>query len=233
MIDQWLSTLSDIIASNFWIAPIIALLAGILTSVLPCALSSVPLVIGYVGGIGDNNAKRSFRLSVTFALGMALTFTGLGTLASILGRLMAFSGRWLYIGIGVLMILMALQTWGIYNFIPSTYLTDKAGKTGKKGFFGAFIAGILGGVFSSPCSTPVLIVILGIVAGGGNILWGILLLLLYAIGHSFFVVAAGTSAGFVKTIIKSGEYGIFSKILQILMGTAILVLGLYMLYLGL
>jgi thiol:disulfide interchange protein len=63
------------------------------------------------------------------------------------------------------MILMALQTWGIFEIIPSSYLISK---NTKKGFAGAFITGILGGIFSSPCSTPVLIALLAIVAGKGS-----------------------------------------------------------------
>ncbi len=229
MIEQWLETLSTLIFDNFWIAPLLALLAGILTSVTPCALVSVPLVIGYVGGTGNNDPKKAFRLSLTFAAGMAVTFTALGTAASLLGRLMGSSGNWWFIALGILMLLMALQTWEIYNFIPATYLT---GKSTKKGYVGAFLAGILGGIFSSPCATPVLIVLLGIVAQSGNVGWGILLLLLYSIGHSFLVLAAGTSIGFVTKLTSSNKYGVFSKILKIFMGSVILLIAFYMFYLG-
>jgi len=126
-------------------------------------------------------------------------------------------------------VLMALQTWEVYNFIPSTFL---ASKSTKKGYIGALIAGILGGVFSSPCSTPVLIVLLALVAGQGNILWGILLLLLYSIGHSVLVLAAGTSMGFVKKLTASEKYGKASKVLKIVMGCLILLIAFYMFYLG-
>ena len=154
MINDWLEALSQSISGNMWIAPFIALLAGLLTSVTPCSLSSIPLVIGYVGGTGNKDTKRSFKLSLIFALGMAITFTVLGTVASLLGKLMQGTGQWWYIALGVLMVLMVLQTWEIFNFIPSTYLTSK---NTKRGYIGALIAGILGGIFSSPCSTPVLI----------------------------------------------------------------------------
>lgn len=229
MINQWLEILSTLISQSFWLAPLLALLAGILTSVTPCALTSVPLVIGYVGGTGNNDPKKAFRLSLTFALGMAATFTSLGTAASMLGKLMGTSSKWWYIALGILMLLMALQTWEIYNFIPSTYLISK---NTKKGYIGAFIAGILGGVFSSPCATPVLIVLLGIVAKSGNVVWGILLLLLYSIGHSVLVLIAGTSVGFVKKVTSSGRYGLFSKILKLLTGIIILLIAFYMFYLG-
>lgn len=229
MINQWLETLSILIARDLWLAPLLALVAGVLTSVTPCALSSVPLVIGYVGGTGNNDPRKAFRLSVTFALGMAVTFTALGTVASLLGMLMGTSSKWWYIALGVLMLLMALQTWEIYNIIPSTYLTSKST---KKGYIGAFIAGILGGIFSSPCATPVLVVLLGIVARSGNVAWGMALLLLYSVGHSVLVLVAGTSIGFVKKLTASNKYGTFSKVLKFMMGLAILAISLYMFYLG-
>jgi cytochrome c biogenesis protein CcdA len=163
-----LESLSELITKSGWLAPLLALFAGILTSFTPCSLSSIPLVIGYVGGVGRRDTKRALWLSVTFAAGAAVTFTVLGVVASLAGRLMGTSASWWYIILGILMILMALQTWGIFEIIPSSYLISK---NTKKGFVGAFVAGILGGIFSSPCSTPVLIALLAIVAGKGSILW--------------------------------------------------------------
>ena len=161
MIDNMLETLSVLIRQSMWLAPLLALFAGILTSVTPCALSSIPLVIGYVGGTANNDTKKAFKLSLTFAVGSALTFTTLGTVASLLGRLMGTSASWWYIMLGILMTLMALQTFEVYNFIPATHLISM---NTKKGYIGAFIAGVLGGIFSSPCATPVLVVFLGIVS---------------------------------------------------------------------
>ena len=224
-----LENLSQLIQTSGWLAPLLALLAGILTSFTPCSLSSIPLVIGYVGGTGQNDTKRAFRLSLTFAAGAAVTFTILGVIASIAGRLMGTSASWWYIILGVLMVLMALQTWGIFEIIPSSYLISK---NTKKGFAGAFIAGILGGVFSSPCSTPVLIALLAIVAGKGSIVWGILLLMLYSIGHGILAIIAGTSIGFVQKLSSSERYGKASTILKIVMGALILLIGFYMFYLG-
>ncbi len=229
MLNEWLEQLSTLIRSSVWLAPLLALLAGVLTSFTPCSLSSIPLVIGFVGGTGQRDTKRAFRLSLTFAAGAAVTFTALGVIASLAGRLMGTSTSWWYIILGVLMVLMALQTWGVFEIIPSSYLL---GKSTKRGYVGAFLAGILGGVFSSPCSTPVLIALLAIVAGQGSILWGILLLLLYSIGHGILAVVAGTSVGFVQKLSASEKYGKVSNILKIIMGALILLIGFYMFYLG-
>lgn len=228
MISELLDTLSILIIENVWIAPLLALLAGILTSVTPCSLSSIPLVIAYVGGTSDNT-KKSFKLSLAFALGSVITFTILGVSASLLGNLIGQSGKWWYLLLGVLMILMSLQVLGVYEFIPSTYLMSKSE---KKGYIGAIIAGILGGLFSSPCATPVLIVLLALVAGNGSVIWGAILLLMYSIGHSSLVIIAGTSMGAVRKLIQSDKYGRFSSVLKYIIGILIALIGLYMFYLG-
>jgi cytochrome c biogenesis protein CcdA len=229
MINDWLEQLSTIIAGNLWLAPLLALLGGLLTAFTPCSLSSVPLVIGYVGGYAGNDARKAFRYSLAFCGGMAVTFTALGTVASLLGRLLQFTGSWWYLILGVLMILMALQTWEIINIIPQSALMSK---NNKRGYLGAAVAGLLGGLFASPCATPVLIALLAVVAREGKIVWGIILLLLYSIGHSVLLMVAGTSVGFVKQLSRSERYGRASQILKIVMGSVILILGFYLLYLG-
>lgn len=229
MVNDWLAQIAEPLKNSTWLAPLLALLAGILTSVTPCSLSSVPLIIGYVGGTGERNTKKAFAYSVVFSAGTAVTFVALGILATSAGKLMGTSSPVWYMILGVLMILMALQAWELYSFIPSANLLSK---NKRRGFAGAFLAGVLGGIFSSPCSSSVLIALLAIVAGEGNLLWGILLILLYSIGHSTLVIAAGTSVGFVQKIKSSQRYGKAANVLKILMGTAILLIGLYMFWLA-
>ena len=200
-----------------------------INSVTPCSLSSVPLIVGYVGGTGERNTRKAFLYSATFAAGTAITFVTLGIVATSMGRLMGTSSPIWYAVLGVLMVLMALQTWEIFNFIPSVNLISK---NKRRGFFGAFLAGILGGIFSSPCSTPVLIALLAIVAGEGNLLWGILLMLLYSVGHSALVIVAGTSIGFVQKINASGNYKTVASVSKIIMGALILLIGFYMFWLA-
>ena len=229
MVDAWLSEIAKVISSNMWLAPILALVAGILTSVTPCSLSSVPLIIGYVGGVGERNTKKAFLYSAVFSLGTAVTFVTMGIIATSAGMLMGTSSPVWYIILGTLMVLMSLQTFGIFNFIPSVNLI---GKNKKKGIVGAFLAGVLGGIFSSPCSTPVLIALLAIVAGEGKMLWGILLMLLYSIGHSALVMVAGTSISFVQRINESNKYKTVAAVLKYIMGAAILLIGFYMFWLA-
>lgn len=229
MIDAWLDQIAHIIQDNMWLAPLFAILAGVLTSFTPCSLSNIPLIIGYVGGVGEKNTKKAFWYSVTFALGTAVCFITLGLVATSAGRLMGNSSQIWYLVLGILMVLMALQTWEIFQLIPSANLLSKSK---AKGMVGAFVAGILGGFFSSPCSTPVLIALLAIIAGKGNLFWGILLMFLYSIGHSVLVIIAGTSISFVKKISNNEQYNKLGNVLKIAMGAVILLIGFYMFWLA-
>ena len=229
MIDRWLSILGELISGSVWIAPLLALAAGVLTSFTPCSLSGIPLVIGYVGGYAGGDTKRAFRYSLAFCGGMAVTFTILGTLASVFGKLLSGTGPWWYILLGTLMALMALQMWDIINIIPQVPMLAKSA---RKGYAGAAVLGMLGGIFASPCATPVLIVLLAMVAQRGSLMWGMLLLLLYSIGHSVLLLAAGTSVGLANGLALSPRLGRLGQIFKIAMGGAILLLSFYMFYLG-
>lgn len=59
---------------------------------------------------------------------------------------------------------------------------------------------------------------------------GILLLLLYSIGHGILAVIAGTSIGFVQKLSQSKKHGKASTILKIVMGGVILLIGFYLFY---
>ena len=63
-------------------------------------------------------------------------------------------------------------------------------------------------------------------------LWGILLMLLYSIGHSALVMVAGTSVGFVQKINSNEKYKTAATVLKTVMGAAILLIGLYMFWLA-
>ena len=227
MLDSVLQRLSESIAESGWLSPVIALAAGLITSITPCALSQIPLVLGYVGK--EASPGKAFRLSLVYALGTAVTFTAFGIAAALLGNLIGNASWWWYLILGVLMILMALQMWGIVNIIPSTYL---AAINRKRGYLGALVAGVLGGIFSSPCSTPVLVALLSIASADGEVVKGGMLLLLYSIGCTALAVVLGSSPSLIRKLGQKESFRAVSKALNILLGIIVLAIGLYMLYLA-
>ena len=192
-----MNTLTGLMAENLWAAPVLSLFAGIVTSFTPCSLASVPMLLACVGAVGADR-KKSLRLSLAMAAGMAVTFGIFGSVASFIGHRMHEAGHWWAILMGVLMVFMALQVWGIVNIIPHIHLS-KYGT--KKGYAGAFLTGALSGVFASHCAVPVMIALLALVAElGRNALWGVLLMVLYALGHSLLLIGTGIGYGNIERI---------------------------------
>jgi cytochrome c biogenesis protein CcdA len=70
------------------------------------------------------------------------------------------------------------------------------------------------------------------VAQGGSLPWGVLLLFLYSVGHSVLLLAAGTSVGLANGLASSSRLGRLGQVFKIAMGGAILLLSFYMFYLG-
>lgn len=102
----------------------------------------------------------------------------------------------------------------------------------RKGHAGAFLAGVLGGFFSSPCASPVLVVLLGFVAQSGNMASGVMLLLLYSLGHSVLVLVAGTSISFVNQLAESKKFLVLGSTVKYVLGVSVLLVSFVMFYMG-
>lgn len=229
-LDTALAELSKVITENLWISPIIALVAGFLTSLMPCCISTLPLIIGYVSTSEDQSKKRSLKISLMFSLGMTITLTVIGVLAAFATIFMGqIAGNWWNIFLAVIMVLMTLQIWEVINIIPSTNAVTKAK---KRGYIGALIAGLLSGLFSSSCSTPVLIALFTIIASSDNLILGIVLLLFYSAGNSILSIVAGVSTGALNRITKNPAYGKLSVVIKVFLGILMLLFALYLFYLA-
>ena len=175
-------------------------LAGVMSSASPCVLATVPLVVGFVGGYSNGDRWRAFRCSLAFILGLSLTFTAFGAAAGLLGTMFGTLGGWWYVTAGVVAILMGLQMLGLYEIrLP----TRQGFKPKRGGIAGAFLLGLFFGVVSSPCATPVLVVLLTFVATKGQVLYGVALLFVYAVGHCLLMLVAGTFTGFIEAFAAS------------------------------
>jgi cytochrome c-type biogenesis protein len=178
---------------------LLVLLAGVLSSASPCVLAAVPLVVAAVGGTSASR-PRALALSGAFVLGLALCFTALGALAALTGRLLGDIGVGWQILLGVVLLAMGLHLAGLVR-LPLPRLN--AGRFRGAGLAGAFALGALTGTLSSPCATPVLVVVLSLVAFERKVLWGTTLLAAYSLGHVVLLFAAGAASGFAAAYLGS------------------------------
>ena len=175
-------------------------LAGVISSASPCVLVTIPLVVGFVGGYAEGDRWKAFRYSLAFILGLSLTFTAFGAAAGLLGTMFGTMGGWWHVAAGVVAVMMGLEMVGLYE-IRLPIQRDYKPKQG--GIVGSFLLGLFFGVVSSPCATPVLVVILAFVATKGQVLYGVALLFTYAIGHCMLMLAAGTFTGIIEAFAKA------------------------------
>ena len=204
-------------------------MGGILSSSSPCVLATIPLVIGYVGGYSEGDRRKAVLYSLTFILGLSLTFTVLGAIASVIGGLFGMVSRTWYFVVGGIAVVMGLHLIGLFEWnlpIP-IHLQPK-----KRGILGAFLLGLFFGIVSSPCATPVLALILTFVATKGEVVYGTSLLFIYALGHCALIFLAGTATGFVENFVKSKGISNVTTWGKRIGGSIVVFAGIYLIYLG-
>ena len=218
------NNIQHIIQNQHGLAFIAVFVGGLISAASPCVLAAIPLVIGYVGGYSEGNKKKAALFSLVFVLGLSITFTLLGAAASVMGQFLGFMGRWLYVGLAVIAILMGLQLMGIIS-IPLPFQKTRQLRT--KGLVGAFLLGMLTGTVSSPCATPVLAVILAYVSTQGDMVYGGSLLFVYALGHCALIFIAGLSIGLTESIVSAKGMKNFSLYAKKLSGALLVMIGVY------
>lgn len=222
--EAYLANLETLLQGQQAFAILLVFMAGILSAASPCVLAAIPLIIGYVGGYAEGSRARAAAFSAVFVLGLSLTFTILGAAAAYVGQLLGFLGDWLIYGVAALAILMGLHLMRIIA-VPMPLQRSVEVKT--RGLFGAFLLGLLTGAVSSPCATPVLAVVLGYVSAEGDILYGSLLLFVYAIGHCALIFAAGLSVGIAESLINSRGVKNWAVHAKKISGAALVCAGVY------
>ncbi len=189
-----------------------AVLLGLLTAVSSgCNLAVLAAVAGSAGSRQDARRRDVVLMCVCFALGTILAMSVIGSLVGYLGQV-AGSRLGLYgqAFMGVVVILFGLAVLGLLPFrLPRFQLAE--GKR-PRGLLNASIFGFAVGGGSTACTVaccgPLLPVALGLAALRGEVLWGALIMMLFAVGYTLPMAVAmlgislGRLAGFARRAAK-------------------------------
>jgi cytochrome c biogenesis protein CcdA len=199
---------------------LLVFLGGVVSSASPCVLAAVPLVVATVGGSAASRG-RALALSLAFVTGLALCFTALGAIAALTGSLIGDVG-WAWRAIlSAVLVAMGLHLTGLVE-LPMPRLEGRRFR--GAGLAGAFGLGALTGTLSSPCATPILVVVLSLVAFERKVLWGTTLLAAYSLGHVVLLLAAGAAAGFAAAYL-AGRTAVWAKRVHQVFGVILLGVG--------
>ncbi|MBP1661225.1 MAG: dsbD, partial [Candidatus Aminicenantes bacterium] len=94
---------SALLRHSPWLAIVAVFAGGVTTALNPCVLAMIPLLMSVVAGNRETTTvRRSLGYSLLFVLGLAVTFTALGLVSALMGRMFGdVGGFWKYAVAGV------------------------------------------------------------------------------------------------------------------------------------
>ncbi len=208
MIENLLGNPDAYLHGAFYVAIIAAYLGGLLASFTPCVYPVIPITVAYIGARSSASRTRGFLLSIVYVIGMASVYTALGGFAAMTGKLFGQiqTNLWVYLIVANICILMGLSMLGVFMLsIPVPQAVARFRPEEKnRGFLGSFLVGAVSGIIVGPCTTPVLAVLLSLIAARQSAIFGMTLMFVFSIGMGTLLVIVGTFSGLLSSIPKSG-----------------------------
>jgi cytochrome c-type biogenesis protein len=115
VLDDFVNQAGDYIQTNPWLAIVAVFLGGLLTASNPCVLAMIPLMMSFVAGRREDKSGvlRALSFSSVFVLGLAVTFTALGMVAALAGKMYGdVSTIWTWV-VAAVCVLMGLHIMGV------------------------------------------------------------------------------------------------------------------------
>ena len=166
--------------------------AGLLTSLGPCSLSLLPVTLAYLAGFSDG--QPAWQRSLSFVLGIVLALIGLGLSSALLGRIYGQVPGLVPVLVALLAVIMGLQLLGVIQLRLPAGPDPERWRRSVPAPLAPVAAGLAFGLAATPCTTPVLAVLLGWMAQAGRPLLGAALLASFGAGQVLPLLLAGTAA---------------------------------------
>jgi cytochrome c-type biogenesis protein len=191
----------------------------------PCHLASIPLIVAYVGGQEQAlNPKQAGVYSSLFTLGLFISIALIGIVCALLGRMLGDVGNYWQIIVGAVLIWVALGMLGVEKCSVSGSLLYRLN---LKGLSGALLLGLAYGVLSGSCTFGFIAPILAVITIQQKIAVGMLLILLFALGHCLPLVLAGSSTAAVRKLMENSTWQGAGTWFRRAAGVVVVLLGVY------
>jgi cytochrome c-type biogenesis protein len=206
MLESLVQSLQQHAQAFSWLAYPLVFAGGALTGLNPCVLPTIPVVLGYIGGHGGQSKVRGLLLALSFVLGLAIVYTVLGAAASFFGNILGLPRfAWLFIA-AVVCLAVGANLAGLYSLKFGALAPLQSRWSEQSTFLGALALGMLFGLVATPCATPVLALVVALVASKGAVAYGASLLFVYALGHGLPLVVLGAITGALTSLERLSKY---------------------------
>ncbi len=198
VINQWISAGSAIAALGCFLWGMVSVLFS------PCHLASIPLMVAYVAGQDVLvKPRQAVWYAGTFTLGLFVTIALVGLACAWMGRLLGDVGVWWQVFVGCVLVWVSMGMLGVQSCSMAGSLLYRLN---LRGISGAFGLGLAYGVLSGSCTFGFIAPILAVVTVQEKILAGIMMILLFALGHCLPIVVAGSSTALVRKLTESRSW---------------------------
>jgi thiol:disulfide interchange protein DsbD len=184
---------------------------GLLLAFTPCVLPMIPILSGIIAGQGKRATPgRSFTLSLTYVLGMSLTYTIAGAAFAAAGQQAQafFQQPWMLVLFALLFVALALAMFGLYELqLPAglhNRLHAASGRRQGGTFAGTFMMGALSALVVTACVAPPLVASLAVIGQTGDVVRGALALFSLALGMGAPLLLVGVAEG--KLLPRAGPW---------------------------
>jgi cytochrome c-type biogenesis protein len=212
--------------SSIYILFLASFLGGLISSISPCSLSMLPLIIGYIGGYSDAKPMRTLLQMIIFVIGSGLVFAIIGGICAFTGKMFVGNPYFALIVASVVMI-MGLKILGVIDFDLPVIIKEIPQNKVNNDFLYPLILGAVFALIGTPCSTPILASIMAFASMSAKISQAVVMLFLFSIGQGLILVIAG----FLTSKLKANEN--FYKVSEAIMkvsGVLLILVALYIFY---
>jgi cytochrome c-type biogenesis protein len=179
---------------------------GLLTSISPCSLSLLPVTLAYLAGF-DGERQAPWQRSISFSAGIVAALVLLGLASGLMGRLYGSLPSQIPLLVAVVAVLMGLNLLGLLR-LPLPAGPDPERWRGLvPAPLAPVAAGLAFGLAATPCTTPVLAVLLAWMAQNGKPLVGMALLTSFGAGQVLPLLVAGTAAASLPRLLQLRQIG--------------------------
>jgi thiol:disulfide interchange protein DsbD len=191
---------------------LLVFLGGLALNLTPCVYPLIPITISYFGGQSQGKKGSLVAHSVIYVIGMAVTYSILGVIAAFTGSLFGTALQYppVLIGIVLIMVILALSMFNVYELRVPAFLNQLAGGS-RKGFFGTFFMGLTVGIVAAPCIGPFVLGLLTYVGDKGNVLLGFFLFFVLALGLGVPFLFLGIFSGSISRMPRSGAWMVWVR----------------------
>jgi thioredoxin:protein disulfide reductase len=191
---------------------LLVFLGGLGLNLTPCVYPMIPITITYFGGQANGKKGSLFIHSCLYVIGMAVMYSILGVVAAMTGGLFGAALRYppVLIGIALVMVMLALSMFDVYELRMPAFLNRLAGSS-QKGFGGTLLMGLTVGIVAAPCIGPFVLGLLTYVGNRGNILLGFSLFFVLALGLGIPFLVLGLFSGSLRRLPRSGAWMVWVR----------------------